>query len=91
MADPLRFHPLVADDRQAAAGWYDEISVDLGNRFCRAVDTQLDAVELRPVSYGRVQDELRAARVEGFPYLVVFQHDGMVTEVLGVFHAADPQ
>ena len=92
MADPLRCHPFVADDIRAASNWYDEISGDLGSRFRRATDARFDAVELRPESFGRVQQEVRAARVEGFPYLIVFRHDGRVTEILGVFHtAADPE
>ena len=47
MADALRFHPLVAEDIRLASQWYDKISVDLGNRFRRAVDSRLDTVELR--------------------------------------------
>ncbi len=92
MADPLRFHPLVAEDIRLASQWYDEISVDLGNRFRRAVDSRLDTVELRPESFGRVQEELRAARVEGFPYIVIYRIERQATEDLGIFHAAeDPQ
>ena len=45
MAEPLRFHPLVADDLEAAANWYDDISIELGNRFCASVDFRFDAVE----------------------------------------------
>ncbi len=91
MADPLRLHPLVADDLAAATRWYDDISTDLGNRFRQAVDSRLDAVELRPESFGRVQDELRAARVAGFPYLIVFKCHGAFTNILGVFHSAADQ
>jgi len=91
MANSLRFHTLVVDDLRAATKWYDDISVELGNRFRRAVNSRFDAVELRPESFGRVQNELRATRVEGFPYLVIFEYSGDVAEVLGVFHAAaDP-
>lgn len=91
MAEPLHFHPLVADDLAAAAAWYDEISIELGNRFRRAVDSRLDAVELRPESFGLVDQPLRAARVGKFPYLIVYEHSSIVTEVLGVFHtASDP-
>ncbi len=74
MAEPLRFHPLVADDLSAATAWYDDISRDLGNRFRAAVDSRLDAVELRPESFGMVDPPLRAARAERFPYLIVFEH-----------------
>ena len=92
MAEPLRFHPLVADDLEAAAAWYDEISIELGNRFRAAVDSRLDAVELRPESFGMVDPPLRAARVGRYPYLIVFEHSLVATEVLGVFHSAsDPK
>mgnify|MGYP006928159591 CR=1 FL=1 len=38
-----------------------------------------------------VDSPLRAARVNRFPYLIVFEHTQTATEVLGVFHAAsDP-
>ena len=66
MADSLRFHPFVANDLAAAVGWYDKISVDLGNRFRRAVNARFDSIELRPESFGRVQGQFRAARVDGF-------------------------
>ena len=91
MAEPLRFHPLVADDLEAAANWYDNISPELGIRFRAAIDSRLDAVELRPESFGAVDPPLRASRVERFPYLIVFEHSLMATDVMGVFHtASDP-
>ena len=91
MAEPLRFHPLVADDLEAAAKWYDDISIELGNRFRASVDSRFDAVELRPESFGMVDPALRPARVNRFPFLIVFEHSRIATEVLGVFHSAsDP-
>jgi len=91
MAELLRFHPLVADDLEAAANWYDNISPELGIRFRAAIDSRLDAVELRPESFGVVDPPLRASRVERFPYLIVFEHSQMATDVMGVFHtASDP-
>ena len=91
MTDPLRFHPLVVDDLEAAANWYDDISLELGNRFRASVDSRFDAVELRPESFGLVDPPLRAARVNRFPYLIIFEHSLSSTNVLGVFHtASDP-
>ena len=91
MAEPLRFHPLVADDLEAAKNWYGDISPELGNRFRAAVDSRLDAVELRPESFGVVDPPLRASRVKRFPYLIVFEHSHLATDALGVFHtASDP-
>ena len=44
MADRLRFHPLVASDLRDAIAWYDEISVELGNRFRETVDARFDHI-----------------------------------------------
>ena len=91
MTDSLRFHPLVAEDLEAAANWYDEISPELGNRFRASVDSRFDAVENRPESFGVVDPPFRAARIKKFPYLIVFELSQSATDVLGVFHSAsDP-
>jgi len=91
MAESLRFHPLVADDLEAASNWYDGISIKLGNRFRASVDARFDVVELRPESFAMVDPPLRATRLDRFPYLIVFERYGLATEILGVFHSAsDP-
>ena len=92
MANLFRVHPLVGDDLAAATGWYAGISMELGNRFRQSVNESLDRVELMPLSFGRVESELRVSRVDSFPYLLVFESDGKSTDLLGVFHSAsDPQ
>lgn len=91
MADPLRFHPLVADDLKAAACWYDNISTELGNRFRVAVDSRFNDIEIRPESFGMIDPPWRVARVERFPYLIIFEYSARAIEVVGVFHSAsDP-
>lgn len=91
MAKPLRFHPQFSEDIRPAAAWYDEKSTALGNRFRDAVNHCLDAVETRPASFGRVDGELRAAIVRGFPYIVIFEDQSDRIYLVGFFHgAADP-
>ena len=91
MASELRFHPLVATDLKAAVGWYDEISPALGDRFRASVEHRFDSISLYPESFGIVLADARAARVRGFPYLLLFEMNADVIEVLGVFHtASDP-
>ncbi len=72
MAERLRFDPLVVDDLLAAAKWYDDISVELGDRFRAAIDERFDSIELNPESYGLARGTTRAAMVRGFPYVVLF-------------------
>ena len=91
MAEPLRFHPLVANDLSDAIRWYDEISTGLGNRFRRRIDTRLDEITQHPESFPVAFGDVRFARIPRFPHLVIFREIGPIVRVLGLFHAAsDP-
>jgi len=61
MASPLRFHVLVPDDLKAATEWYDGISIELGNRLRRSINSRLDTIEIRPLSFGFVEGNIRGA------------------------------
>jgi hypothetical protein len=58
MADRLRFHPRVAEDLREATRWYDDISVDLGNRFRSQVNARLDDVTERPDAFALTHDPI---------------------------------
>ena len=91
MAKLRRYHPLVADDLAAATAHYDEISVDLGNRFRASLRDRIDTITERPDSFGRIHDQYRIALLEQFPYVILFEHDNETVAILGIFHAAsDP-
>ncbi len=91
MARVRRYHPLVADDLSAATGYYDEISADLGNRFRASVRVRLRDVSDRPESFGRLQNEMRVAALDRFPYVMIFEKRDNHVAILGVFHAASDQ
>lgn len=91
MADTLRFHPHVVHDLTDAAGWYDDRSPGLGDRFRAAVDGCFDAIERNPERFGFAFDDFRCAKLSRFPYVVVFRLHAETVYVVGVFHAAsDP-
>ena len=71
-----------------ATTYYDEISLDLGNRFRKAVRDRIEQITERPESFGRIHEQLRAAMVERFPYVVLFEYDNETVAILGVFHAS---
>ena len=58
MARTRKYHPLVADDLAAAVAYYDDISVELGNRFRASVRDRIETITERPDSFGRVREEL---------------------------------
>jgi hypothetical protein len=88
MARTRHYHPLVADDLAAAVAHYDGISVDLGNRFRVSVRNRIDTVSERPESFGRIHEQLRAAMVDRFPYVILFEYEKDTVSILGIFHAA---
>ena len=88
MARTRRYHPLVSDDLAAAVAYYDDISIDLGNRFRTSVRNRFETITERPDSYGRIHEQLRAALVDRFPYVVLFEHEIETVAILGIFHAA---
>ena len=88
MAKSRRYHPLVADDLAAAVAYYDEIAVDLGNHFRTSVRSRIETITDRPDSFGRIHVQLRAAMVDRFPYVVLFEHENETVTVLGIFHAS---
>jgi hypothetical protein len=91
MTRKRRFHPLVADDLLSGVGYYDNISVELGNRFRTSVRSRLEVISARPESFAIIHDKMRASMIDRFPYVILYEiHDEMIA-ILGVFHAASDQ
>ena len=88
MARTRRYHPLFADDLAAAVTHYDGISPDLGNRFRVSVRGRIETLTKRPDSFARVRDRLRAAMLDRFPYVLLFEYENETVTILGIFHAA---
>jgi hypothetical protein len=88
MGKEPRYHPLVAEDLATAVKQYDDISIDLGNRFRASVRSRVEFITEHPESYARIHDQLRAVTVERFPYVILYELEGGVVAILGVFHAA---
>ena len=77
---------------QKGIDWYDSISLALGNRVRASVRARFREIEADPLRFGFAFDEVRFARVQRFPYLVLFRESDPFVVVLGVLHAAsDPR
>jgi hypothetical protein len=86
-----RLHKLFPSDIAEATAYYDDISIDLGNRFRAGVRLMLTEITDRPESFGFVRKPLRAAMINGFPYLLLFTVEKSVVYVAGLYHASsDP-
>lgn len=88
MAKTRIFHPSVAQDLSFATEYYDKISIELGNRFRTSVRDRLRVIAERPETYARIHVEMRAATIERFPYVILFEDHTENVKILGVFHAA---
>ena len=86
-----RFHRLFPTDLVSATAYYDRISIDLSNRFRRCVRNKLKSITERPESFAFVRKPLREAMIDGIPYLLLFQVNGISVYVAGLYHASsDP-
>jgi len=92
MVKPLRFSAHVVSDLQNGVGWYERISLRLGNRFRAAVRAQFMEITTHPQTFGIAFDDVRFARLRRFPYLILFRDANQAILVLGVLHSAsDPE
>lgn len=91
MANIRRYHPLVADDLTKATAYYDKVSVEFGNRFRDAIRERFVSITDSPESYACIHNQIRAALVKRFPYVVLFDLRGDVVGIQGVVHAASDQ
>ena len=91
MVNRLRFHPQTADDLTSATAYYDEISESVGQRFRDAIRGRFQAIAERPESFACIHDQQRAALVNGFPYVMLFEYLNNFVTILGIFHAASDQ
>jgi len=77
----------VFDDIQENIDWYNKKQSGLGSRFFKAVKDQTIRIRKKPYSVAIRYDEVRCAKVKGFPYLVhykIFQ-DIKTIKVIAVF------
>ena len=88
MARTRRYHPLVAQDLADAVSHYDGVSVDLGNRFRESVRDRIGTITDRPDSFACIRDQYRAAMLDRFPYVIVYEHEKETVSILGIYHAA---
>lgn len=74
MSYTYRLHPLAYLDYLEAYAWYEDKQSELGERFLKAVRNKIEKIALNPKAYGhRSNKSFREAKVEFFPYLIVYK------------------
>ena len=77
----------VFDDLQENIDWYNKKQSRLGSRFFKAVKDQTIRIKKSPFSAAVRYDDVRCAKVEGFPYLLHYKifEDINTIKVIAVF------
>jgi plasmid stabilization system protein ParE len=85
---PVILRPEADADVQAAHDDLEQVRLGLGVRFVARVRELLARIESQPQMYGVVWQDVRAARVKKFRYLVSYVAFTDRVEVLAVLHGS---
>ena len=88
MANRERFHKDFVLDLVSITDYYDSVSLDAANRFRETLDYWLDLVVGSPEAFVPIYKSVRAVRMRGFPYVILYEiHDDIVL-FIGIVHGA---
>jgi FKBP-type peptidyl-prolyl cis-trans isomerase (trigger factor) len=94
MSFKLIYAAEVYNDLQENVDWYNQIQTSLGSRFFKAVKEQTSRIKKNPYGVAIRYDDVRCAKVKGFPFMVHFKvfPDINIVKVTAVFHThRDPE
>jgi plasmid stabilization system protein ParE len=82
----IRFHPLAADEAEAARVWYLARNPTVAAAFSRELIAAIEIIAEAPSRWPRLYDRFRRYLLHRFPFSVVYleQKDGI--EVIAVAH-----
>ena len=88
----VALHPEARAELRLAALWYEERRDRGGDEFIAAVNQTLNRILSTPTAFPRWQETrqsasaIRQAHVNGFPYLIAFEHSETLTLILCIAH-----
>jgi plasmid stabilization system protein ParE len=88
MSLPVILRPAADADIQATHDELEQCRAGLGVRFVDRVREVLERIEAMPEMYGRVWQDVRAARLKKFRLVVYYVVFGDRVEVLAVLHGS---
>ena len=75
-------------DMQQAFEWYEEQRPGLGTSFLDEVETCFQKLIQSPELFGYINKWLRRMKVNGFPYVVIYEIENDLIFVTSVFHTS---
>jgi toxin ParE1/3/4 len=83
----VEFHPLAADEAQAAERWYRERNETASGRFQRELDGAVERVSERPEAGSPYLSNTRRILLRRFPFFVVYRVRDDNVQIVAVAHA----
>lgn len=88
MSLPLVLRPEATQDLQTARDWYEQRQAGLGAKFATHAATALDGVERFPELSAVVWQDVRAAPIRRYPYIIYYR---VLTDRIEVFDSPRPE
>jgi plasmid stabilization system protein ParE len=82
----VEFHPLAADEAQAAERWYRERNETASGRFQRELDRAIEQIAERSETGSPYLSNTRRVLLRRFPFFIVYRVRGGVLEIVAVAH-----
>jgi plasmid stabilization system protein ParE len=83
---PVVWLPEADAELKEARAWYDDIRLELGERFARAIEATVRTISENPLQFPVVHRERRRAGVRRFPYGLFFEVQEHRIVVIACFH-----
>jgi plasmid stabilization system protein ParE len=92
MSAPVIYLPEARADVDAAYTAYEQRAAGLGERFLEQLQDRVVGISANPEMYAVLRDEVRAAALRRFPYVVYYRYEAETVFILAVLHGRrDPQ
>ena len=86
MISRVIFKPLAQVEATEAFDWYAQSHINMGEAFSAELERTSGLVSRNPYLYPKVEQEIRRANLDRFPYSLFYVIDEDVVSVLSCFH-----
>jgi plasmid stabilization system protein ParE len=80
------FKPLAQLEATEAFDWYAQSHINMGDAFSTEVERTSGFLSRNPYLYPKIEEEVRRANLDRFPYSLFYVIDDEVVSVLSCFH-----
>jgi len=89
MPYPYFLHERAHEEYIGAYEWYEVKSNGLGNKFMKSVEKKLQQIAEHPEYYNKRHGNFREAKIENFPYMVVFEFykNKQLIHISAIYHS----